>query len=296
MKKLFFLLFLTLFSCKTMQKNTSLKTDILNELKGVQGDFAVAFLDLQNPKNTLFINESEVFHAASTMKTAVMIEIFRKIDRKELRLQDSILVKNQFSSIVDGSPYSISVDSEDSGEKLYDQIGQKKLLKDLVYDMIIHSSNLATNIVIELSDAKKVTQSIRELGTQKMEVLRGVEDIKAFEKGLNNTTTAYDLLILMQAIEQKKAASPSSCEAMIQILLDQKFKDIIPAYLPKELKVAHKTGSITGVRHDSGIIYLPNGKKYVLVLLSKNLQNPDAGVETMAKISKKIYLWANENI
>ena len=67
------------------------------------------------------------------------------------------------------------------------------------------------------------------------------------------------------------------------------FYKIIPAQLPKEVKIAHKTGSITGVQHDAGIIVLPGGHKYVLVLLSKNLEDRDKGVETLALISKMVY-------
>jgi beta-lactamase class A len=76
---------------------------------------------------------------------------------------------------------------------------------------------------------------------------------------------------------------------MIKILLDQTFNDIIPAGLPKDVKVAHKTGSITGVHHDSGIVFLPDGRKYVLVLLSKDLTDENAAVQSMAKISSMIY-------
>jgi beta-lactamase class A len=82
---------------------------------------------------------------------------------------------------------------------------------------------------------------------------------------------------------------------MIDILLDQRFNDIIPAKLPKEVKVAHKTGSITGVRHDSGIVFLPDGRKYILVLLSKDLQDADAGIEAMANVSEMIYNYEKGN-
>ena len=76
---------------------------------------------------------------------------------------------------------------------------------------------------------------------------------------------------------------------MIRILLDQKFNEIIPAQLPQDVKVAHKTGSITGVQHDSGIVFLPDRRTYVLVLLSKNLTDPEAAVKSMATVSKMIY-------
>lgn len=76
---------------------------------------------------------------------------------------------------------------------------------------------------------------------------------------------------------------------MTEILLDQNFKELIPAKLPKNVKVAHKSGSITGVQHDSGFVILPDGRKYVIVLLSKNLEKADDGVNVLSEISRIIF-------
>lgn len=263
------------------------KTAIEAKLKAVDGVFAVAFKDLQTGK-TLFINEKENFHAASTMKTPVMIEVFKQAKAGKFKLTDSILVKNEFKSIVDGSPYSMDI-ADDSGDGMYKQIGKKMTIYDLTYQMIIVSSNLATNILIDLVDAKNANQSMRALGAKDIQVLRGVEDQKAFDKGLSNTTTAYDLMLIFEKIAENKVIDKKSCEEMRKILFDQKFNEIIPEKLPKTVKVAHKTGSITGVQHDSGIVYLPDGRKYVLVLLSKKLKNADAGVKVLAEVSEMIY-------
>jgi beta-lactamase class A len=280
-----FLISVTLISCKNDLKQ--LEETVTRQLAAQQGTFAVAFKDLSTG-NTLLINEHESFHAASTMKTPVMIEVFRQSAEGRWKLSDSVEVINTFKSIVDGTPYSLSPE-DDSEQNLYTLVGKKRTVYDLVYDMIIVSSNLATNIVIEYVDAKKVTQTMRELGAPDIQVLRGVEDIKAYEKGLNNTTTAYDLLVIFESLATGKAVSPEASEQMINILLNQKFNDIIPAHLPKEAKVAHKTGFITGVHHDSGIVMLPGGRRYVLVLLSKNMTDMDAGTASLAKVSKLIY-------
>jgi beta-lactamase class A len=222
------------------------------------------------------------------MKTPVLIELYKQSEAGTFSMSDSIRVKNEFYSIVDSSLYSLSVD-DDSESELYSVLGSKRTIADLAYDMIIVSSNLATNLVIDLVDARKVTQSMRELGAPDIQVLRGVEDIKAYELGMSNTTTAYDLMAIYEKIAQGEAVSQEASEAMIDILLDQKFNDIIPAHLPEEVKVAHKTGSITGVHHDSGIVFLPDGRKYVLVLLSKELQDFAAGTALLAEVSKLVY-------
>ena len=252
-----------------------------------QGDYAIAFKDLASGEE-IYINEKEEFHAASTMKTPVMIEIFRQVEEGNFRLQDSILVINEFRSIVSGKPFSLDI-NQDSGDSLYNKIGSKVSIKDMMVDMIIHSSNFATNLLIEKVDAKKVTETMRKLGAEDIMVLRGVEDIEAYEAGLSNTTTAYDLLLIFEKIAAGKAVGESADKQMIEILLRQKHNDIIPALLPEEVKVAHKTGSITGVQHDSGIVILPNGEKYVLVLLSKNLEEPEEGVKMLAEVSRMIY-------
>ena len=282
-----FLLSSILFACSTSSPQEVLKKQIETQLSTQEGIFAVAFKDLQTGKAVL-INAHEKFHAASTMKTPVLIEVYKQAAAGTLSLSDSILVKNEFTSIVDGSTYSLSIE-DDSEQLLYSLHGKKRTLAELTYDMIIVSSNLATNIVIELVDAKKITQTMRDLGANDIQVLRGVEDSKAYEQGLNNSTTAFDLMLIFEQLALGKAVNQDASKAMIRILLDQKFNEIIPAQLPQDVKVAHKTGSITGVQHDSGIVFLPDGRTYVLVLLSKNLTDPETAVKSMATVSKMIY-------
>jgi beta-lactamase class A len=282
-----FILILSFAGCKKQSSIDSLRDDIQALSAKQDGVFAVAFKDLQTGEE-LLINAHETFHAASTMKTPVMIEVFKQASEGKWSLSDSIEIINEFKSIVDSSMYSLNA-ADDSEQQLYTMTGKKRPLAELMYDMIIVSSNLATNIIIQLVDAKNVTQTMRDLGAQDIQVLRGVEDGKAYEQGLNNTTTAYDLMIIFELMAKGKTVSTEASEAMIKILLDQKFNEIIPAQLPTDVKVAHKTGSITGLRHDSGIVFLPDGRQYVLVLLSKQMSDPEAGVSSMASISKRVY-------
>lgn len=286
-----FLIALFMFSCQPESELERLEKSIIQEFEAEPGTFALAFKNLDTGEE-LLINAQDSFHAASTMKTPVLIELYKQAAAGKFSLSDSIPVKNEFYSIVDSSLYSLSV-SDDSEPELYSQLGSKQTIYDLAYDMIIMSSNLATNILIELVDAKKVTQSMRDLGAPDIQVLRGVEDIKAFEKGLSNSTTAYDLMVIYEKLAKEEAVSKKASQAMINILFDQKFNDIIPAQLPDEVKVAHKTGSITAVHHDSGIVFLPDGRKYVLVILSKELGDFNSGTECMAKVSKMIYDYLN---
>ena len=276
------------------QTINSLKAKINSIFNSFAGDFAVAFKMLDEKEEAFFINERINFHAASTMKTPVMIEVFKQAAENKFNLDDSIEIKNEFKSIVDGSAYSLDL-SDDSGEELYSFIGQKKTILQLVFDMITVSSNLATNILIELVGTENVTKTMRSIGANDILVLRGVEDSKAFQLGLNNIVTAYDLMLIYEALLNNKFLGDSLTNEMINILLQQKHNSRIPAKLPPEVKAAHKTGSITGVGHDSGIIFLPNGRKYVLVLLSKNVKDEKAVMEVQADVSRIIYDYVVSN-
>lgn len=279
-------------ACSNRMTLNKLKDQVNSKLAEQPGDFAVAFKDLATG-DSLFINEQTFFHAASTMKTPVMIAVYKQAAAGAFSLSDSFTIKNEFKSIADSSSFSLNA-SDDSEKELYQHLGEKRTLYNLVYDMIISSSNLATNMVIELVNARNVTQTMRQLGANRIQVLRGVEDSKAFDKGLNNITTAHDLLVIFEKMARGEIVDSASCQAMIEILLNQQFNEVIPARLPKEVKVAHKTGNISHVYHDSGIVFLPDGKKYVLVLLSKNLKNEEQAKKAMAEVSEMIYRYVTQ--
>lgn len=259
-----------------------------DEISKYRGTFAVAFKEVNNNENKLMINEQVVFHAASTMKTPVMVEVFRQAISGNFSLDDSLIVKNKFKSIVDSSEFSLNI-NDDGDDKIYSMINQKRRIYDLIYDMITVSSNLATNLLIELVGAENVTNTMKNYGLNNITVLRGVEDIKAFELGLINTVTAEDLLRLYELIAMRAILDSNSCDEIIKILLSQQFREKIPKLLPDNVKVAHKTGNISRVEHDCGIVFLPDGRKYVLVVLSKDLEDNLQGKEIIAKISKHIY-------
>lgn len=263
------------------------ETSIDSVIGATTGTIAVAFKDLQTGK-MIYRRPAEIFHAASTMKTAVMIEVFNQVGKKRFSFDDSILIVNSFPSIVDGSPYSLDI-SSDSDDDLYALIGKKESIRTLVFAMITVSSNLATNLLIERVGPANVQRTLQRLGVKTMRVLRGVEDGKAFEAGRNNTATAKGLARIFELLARRKVVSRKASDEMIKVLLRQKFNDMIPRLLPRNVKVAHKTGSITGVQHDSGIVFLPDGRKYVLVILSKDLKDAKAGIEAIAKISRVLY-------
>jgi beta-lactamase class A len=255
---------------------------------------AVAYQDLGNPKDAVFLEADRPLHAASTMKVPVMLEFFRQVDAGKLSLDQPITLVNQFHSIVDGSPYSLDP-KEDEDAALYERIGKPVPARELLERMITRSSNLATNSVIALVDPKRVTETLRSLGAKQMTVLRGVEDDKAYQKGLINTATARDLSTVLAAIGQGKTASASSTQAMRAILLAQELNDEIPAGLPPGTPVAHKTGQITGVLHDAAIVYPPSRAPYILVVLTSGIPDEKVARSLIVDISRSVYAHATRS-
>ncbi|NDA63969.1 MAG: serine hydrolase [Chitinophagia bacterium] len=252
-----------------------------------EGVFAMAFKDL-GTGDTIYWNEKELFHAASTMKTPVMIEVFRQAALGSFTLQDTMVVRKEFQSIVDGSWYTLLA-GDDSDDDVYAKMGTPQTIQYLLERMITRSSNVATNLLMTKVKGERITATMRQLGAPDILVRRGVEDNKAYQQGLNNVTSAYDLQVIFEQLARGKAVNPDASSAMVDILKQQYYNDLIPALLPKNVQVAHKTGWITGVHHDGGIIYLPDGRKYVLVLLSKNCKQEAAAVQLLATTSSKIY-------
>lgn len=270
----------------------SLRTRIADRIRAVPGaEVAVWYRDLGTP-DSLALDADVSFHAASTMKVPVMIELFRRVDAGTLHLDQTLRIENRFTSIVDGSPFTLNA-NDDSDSTLYHRIGQDVSLRELNQRMITRSSNFATNLIIQLLDAPTITANARALGARDIQVRRGVEDQKAFDAGLNNTTTAHDLGVLLAAIEQGRAVSAASSKAMKEVLLEQEFNDEIPAGLPPGTPVAHKTGSITATWHDAAIVY-PKGRRapYILVVLTRKIPKEQDGQALIAAISREIYAFA----
>jgi beta-lactamase class A len=205
-----------------------------------------------------------------------------------LRLDQGILLVNQFGSIVDGSPYSLDP-ADDSDSSLYARVGERVPIHELIDRMITRSSNLATNAVIALVGPENANATAHRLGATRMNVLRGVEDTKAYEAGRNNTTTARDLAALLAALERGEAATAASTDSMRSILSRQEFNDRIPAGLPPGTRVAHKTGEITAVAHDAAIIYLAGRAPYVLVVLTRGVRDAKVSASLAADISRLVY-------
>jgi beta-lactamase class A len=266
------------------QSQARLEARLRSLIAASGAEVAVAFRTLDG-RSEVLIDPDKAFHAASTMKVPVMIELFRQARAGTLSLDEPLPILNQFRSIVDGSPYKLS-EGDDSDKAIYAAAGRTLTLRQLNEAMITVSSNFAANLLIEKLGVERIRAAVTTLGADGMKVLRGVEDQKAFDKGLNNSTTARALLTLFERLGHGRAVDPTSDEAMIAVLKRQKFNDGIPAGVPG-IAVAHKTGNITRIHHDAGIVYAK--RPYVLVLLVRGIQDQKASAALMARITEAVH-------
>jgi len=254
-------------------------------IKKSGAEVAVAFRTLDGRSEWLR-RADEPFHAASTMKVAVLIELYRQARHREVRLDEPLTIRNEFHSLVDGSPFALDP-QDDTETELYRAVGETRTLAQLSELMITVSSNLATNLLMDKLGVDNIRGGVHGLGADGMNVRRDLEDAKAFDQGLNNTTTASALLRLLEAIATGEAVDPESSRQMLAILERQTVNDRIPAGLPPGMRVAHKTGEITGIRHYAAVVFAT--RAFVLVVLTRGASSPEAGSALIAEITRRLY-------
>ncbi len=249
---------------------------------------AVALHDLETGFE-LHYHPNRWFHAASTIKVPILLGAFAAIDRGELLPHSRVHVRNRFLSIVEDIPFRVE-SGRDANSAVHDAIGKMMRVDELAYHMITTSSNLATNLLLGVMGTDAVNAALRALKVEAgIELKRGVEDELAFEKSINNRVTADGLLRILVLLAQGKAFSPALSRRMMDILHGQEFNQGIPARLPKAARVAHKTGEISTVAHDAGVVYLPKRKPYALVILTEWDATATNRSRTIAAISHTIY-------
>jgi beta-lactamase class A len=236
------------------------------------------------------INSDVMMHPASTMKVPVMMEVFRQANEGIFSLDDKVEIYNSFQSIVDGSEFHLDV-ADDSEVTLYKRIGEKETIGEINRFMITWSSNLATNILMDKVGAKPIDDFIKALGIKNVNVIRLIEDNKAYRLNMNNSFSARGTTQMMRLIAEGKVISREACDEIIEVMLGQEFNESIPALLPKDVKVAHKTGWTGEFFHDTGIVFPQNRKPYAITLFTNGFPENDESKahSCMAEISKLIY-------
>ena len=254
---------------------------------------AVAVYDFEH-HTTWSINPARWFHAASTIKVPVLLGVYDAIEQHRFDPISRVHVRNRFISVVDGRPYRVPRSSDATAE-VQAAIGRMLTVHELAEHMIVTSSNLATNLLLDLVGIEAARASLARLHVSGIDLRRGVEDESAWEAGINNRVTAAGLCETLRLVEEGKAISADASKAMLDILHQQRFRSGIPAGLPEDARVAHKTGEISTVAHDAGIVYLDGRDAYVVVILTEWAPDVNARQETIARISRAVYEYMTGN-
>jgi beta-lactamase class A len=233
------------------------------------------------------------FHAASTIKIPVLLGVFDAIAQDELQSVSRVHVRNRFLSVADNRPFRVDA-SRDSNTEVQAAVGRTMRVSELARHMIVTSSNLATNLLIDIVGLANIRGTLDRLGVSGIELHRGVEDIAAFERDINNRVTADGLLDVLRMLEEGRHFPAKLTGEMLDILHAQQFKSGIPAGLPTEARVAHKTGEISTVAHDAGIVFLPDREPYVIAILTEWKPDSAGRSETIARISRAVYRYVTD--
>jgi len=260
-----------------------------DELERTAGAHALAVAVYDTETHASYRRHAERwFHAASTIKVAILLGVYAAIHRGWLLPHSRLHVRNRFSSASDGRLFHVSAE-RDANSEVQASIGKMMRISDLALHMIATSSNLATNLLLDLVGLETIQRALDELGIDGIDIRRGVEDDRAFELGINNRITADGLVQLLRIVAEGRAFSPELSGEMLDILHAQEFRHGIPARLPSDVRVAHKTGEISTIAHDAGVVYPPGRRPYVVAILTEWDPQATGRSATIAEVSHAVY-------
>jgi beta-lactamase class A len=252
---------------------------------------AAALYDYQTGMSWSY-DGSRWFHAASTIKVAVLAALYATLEERGIAAWQRLHVRNRFFSAADGSPYRILA-ARDADAEVHAAVGRTMRIGDLARHMIAVSSNLATNVLLDYVGVDRARRALSAAGVVGVDLVRGVEDDRAFDAGISNRVTADGLRSLFRAIFEGRFCSAACTAEMIDILCAQMFNSGIPAGLPAAVRgaarVAHKTGEISTVTHDAGLVFLPGRPPYALVVLTDTPGERGDRFEPIAAISSRVF-------
>lgn len=252
---------------------------------------AVSFYDYETATGWSLRGE-RWFHAASTIKLAVLLALHQAVARGEVELDGWLHVRNRFPSRAGGEPFRIARERDADGV-VHAEVGKLMRVRDLAERMIVASSNLATNLLLDLLGAREAQRSLLELGLQGIELVRGVEDEGAHQAGIDNRVTADGLLALLRLLQEGQRIPAEAGRQMIDVLGRQELTGGVGLGVPEaaraRARVAHKTGEISTMAHDAGLVFLPDRQPYALVLLSEWPAGGDSRQAALGQIAAEVH-------
>lgn len=239
-------------------------------LEDKQGDYAIYVKDLTpEGKRNVYINSDQVYEAASLYKLFLMAAVFEKISKQEISFDSEISAKlSHLDAVLGGREYGYEdYDADES-------IGYT--VKEAMQRVAKFSDNYSAIMLAEKVTWPAVQNAANEAGALNTTIKTPI------------STSAEDIGLLLERVYNGQMVSFEASEEMIEMLSKSQMNNRIPAKLPQDLKIAHKTGELAGVRNDAGIVFL-EGNPYLIVIMTKNLKSVEEGVENLAEISKIVY-------
>lgn len=232
---------------------------------------SVAYYDYHNGR-TFSLYPVDYYAAASMIKLAVAAAVWTQIEQKKITLDTPVRVHNDFHSLVDGATFHIPRDSE-LDEGVHDFIGRTMTVGQIMHAMLATSSNLGTNVLLGFIGLEDARRAVAALGIPGIDFRRGLGDSRASDRGYANHVNAEGMVEFFRRVHEGRLVSPAASEWIRATLFQQAVKSGIPHGIPPSAKrfarVSHKTGNISTVEHDAGLVYVRNRKPYVLAVLTQ---------------------------
>ncbi len=264
--------------------------DDIAEKAGAQA-VAVSFYDWETA-TAWSLRGERWFHAASTIKVPILVAVVDAIGAGRFEWESWVHVRNRFASRVDGAPFRIPRE-RDADSVVHAEVGKLMRVRDLAERMIVASSNLATNLLLDLVGVRETREAVDRLGLAGIEVVRGVEDQRAYDGGLNNRVTADGLLALLRLLHEPRGLAAADATQVVEVLGRQELTGALKLGLPESVRararVAHKTGEISTAAHDAGLVFLPDRRPFALVVLSEWPAGSDSRQAALGGVVDAVY-------
>jgi beta-lactamase class A len=254
-------------------KKEVLERRMRQHITRLRGTMGVAVKSL-NGAYEFYHKEHEVFHAASIIKIPILLELYRQVEQQTLSLERRMV---------------LSDDHKVGGAGVLNELHEGLILtiKDLAILMIVVSDNTASNMLIDVVGEERVNCLLRQMGMRNS-ALRKKFMIELADPSIINLISPYDAMVIMERLYEGEILSKPLTAEVLDILSRQQYREKIPLLLPEDLQVANKTGEVTGVRHDVGIVFLQDNP-YVLSLMTKDVADNLEADRTIAEISKILF-------
>jgi len=242
---------------------------IVRETDAVVG---VAILDLTDQR-AFYLNADAIYPTASTIKIAVLAELYRQHERGSgAKLGDLYTVNAKDGVGTEGILQSMSA-------------GVSRITnRDLALLMVSLSDNSATNVLIDRVGMDNVNSWLSQLGLERTRLRRHMLDVKAAQEGRENTSTPRELVTMLLAIHEGRVFGKATTEEFFRMLSTQK-SSYIPRHLPADLMIANKPGNLDAVRNDAGIIFVP-GRPFAIAVMTTFATDGVEAEESIGRIAQ----------